>query len=135
MPDLTGRRIDDASRDLAAIGLTLGTVDQRETSTAPTGTIVEQRTGSGSEVARGSSINVVVGVPPMTSAPTLVDKALGDAEAELDKHGLHLGAVRQQPVADKRAGTVTAQDPAPDVRLRQGDQVSVTIAVPPLPPQ
>jgi serine/threonine-protein kinase len=136
VPDLTGRRVDDASRDLAAIGLTLGTVDQRETSSsAPSGTIVEQNTPSGSEVARGGSVNVVVGVPPMTSAPALVDKALGDAEAELDKRGLHLGAVSQQPVADKRAGTVTAQDPAPDVRLRQGDQVSVTIAVPPLPSQ
>jgi beta-lactam-binding protein with PASTA domain len=64
------------------------------------------------------------------NAPKLVDRALGDAQGELERRGLRLGGVTLAPANDKRAGTVLAQEPAADVRMRQGESVSVTVAVP-----
>lgn len=131
VPDLSRRRVEDAHRDLATVGLALGKVEEREVSTQPWGVIVSQSASLGSQLAKGSVVDVIIGVPPWTTAPKLVDKALGEAEAELEKRGLRLGAVQQQPASGKRAGTVVDQEPAADVRLRQGEIVHLTIAVPP----
>lgn len=130
VPNLGGRRVDDARRDLASLGLSLGKVDSREVTQPPFGSIVEQSARAGSDLTRGGAVDVVVGMPPLKNTPKLVDRALGDAEAELEKQGLRLGAVRTQAADGKRAGTVVAQDPPPDVKLRQGESVAVTIAVP-----
>lgn len=134
VPDLAGRRLEDARLDLAAAGLTTGKVEERETPQQPWGVVVNQSVRASGEVPRGGPVDVVVSVPPWTNAPKVTDRSLGDAEAELEKRGLRIGAVRQQSVAGRRAGTVLAQDPAADVRLRQGQEVAVTIAVPPSTP-
>lgn len=130
VPDLSQRRLDDARRDLAAAGLALSKVEEREVPRGQWGAIVSQSARPGSTLERGASVDVVVGVPPWTSVPKLADRALGEAEAELEQRGLRLGQVRLEPRAGKRAGTVVAQEPPPDARLRQGEGVAVTIAVP-----
>jgi len=75
------------------------------------------------------------GVPQAVSMPVVTGKSVGDAESELRKRGLALTEVRQQTSAGTRAGTVIAQEPAGSVRMRQGESVIVTIAVPPVPPK
>ncbi len=131
VPDLSGRRVNEARQDLAALGLALGKVDQREVAQPPYGAIVAQSARPGSELARGGGVDVVVGLGSARPTPKLVDRALGDAEAELERQGLRLGDVRLQVAAGKRAGTVLEQDPPPETKLRQGESVAVTIAVPP----
>lgn len=131
VPDLRGRRLEDARRDLAAVGLNLGAVSQREVAEPPWGTVVAQSARAGAYLERGAAVDLTLGVPPWTTAPALRDLQPGEAQAELERRGLRLGAVRLLPVADKRAGSVVAQEPAPEVRLRKGESVSITIAVPP----
>ncbi len=135
VPDLRRRRLDDARSDLVAAGLALGKVEQSEVTGQPWGAVITQSARQGSTLPRGSAVDVTVAISPWTSTPKLIDQGIGDAETELDKRGLRLGSVRLEPVAGRRAGTVVAQDPAPDVRLRQGQTVGVVIAVPaPLSP-
>jgi serine/threonine-protein kinase len=131
VPDLRQRRLEDARGDLAAVGLTLGKVDEREAARQPWGTIVEQRAQPGSELARGGAVDVTVATAPWSATPRLIDRSLGEAETDLERHGLRLGAVRLEPGAGRRAGTVVAQQPEPGVRLRQGESVALTIAIPP----
>jgi serine/threonine-protein kinase len=131
VPDLGSRRIDDARKDLAAIGLARGSVTEREVDNQPYGTVVEQSVRAGADLSRGGTVDVVVGLARAVSAPKLADKSLGDAEAALSGVGLRLGTVKQAVLSDKRAGTVVAQDPSPDTRLRRGESVAVTIAIPP----
>ncbi|MBA2450680.1 MAG: protein kinase [Chloroflexi bacterium] len=133
-PDLQSRRLEDARADLDALGLRLGKVDEREVARQPWGVVVAQSARPRSDLARGGTVDVTLGMPPWTTAPPLVDKAIGEAEAELEKRGLKLSGVRPEPVPGKRAGTVLAQDPVPDVRLRQGQSVSLVVAVPPPQP-
>ena len=133
VPDLRGRPLDTARQDLTALGLQVGKVDQREVGDRPEGTVVEQSVRAGAGVAAGRSVDLTVATRPRTSAPKLVDRQLGDAQAELERRGLKLGGVKLQPSADKQAGTVIGQEPPADAQLRQGDVVSVTVAVPPEP--
>ncbi|HXI19303.1 MAG TPA: protein kinase [Chloroflexota bacterium] len=133
IPDLSGRRPDDARRDLAAAGLTLGAVEERETARQPWGAVIAQNARPGAVLAAGSGVNVVVSVPPSAQAPQLVGRSIGDAESELQKRGLRLGEVRQEKVAGKAPGTITVQDVPAGGRLRQGDSVAVAIAVPVAP--
>jgi beta-lactam-binding protein with PASTA domain len=135
VPDLNQRRLDDARKDLGDVGLVLGKVEEREVSEQPWGAVIGQSVRAGSDLARGGTVDVTVAMPPWTNAPKLVDRPVGEAEVELEKRGLRLGTVRVEPVGGKRAGTVTSQDPAADLRLRQGSSVSVTISVPPSAPQ
>ena len=76
-------------------------------------------------------MDVTVATAPWSATPRLIDRSLGEAESDLERQGLRLGVVRLEPGAGKRAGTVVAQEPEPGVRLRQGDSVALTIAVPP----
>ena len=130
MPDLRGRPLEAARQDLAAVGLQLGTVQERETADHPRGTIVEQSIRPDVGAAAGRAVDVTVAAPPRATVPNLVNRPVGDAQAELERRGLRLGTVQVQPAADKRAGTVVVQEPAVDTQLRRGDAVSVTIAVP-----
>jgi serine/threonine-protein kinase len=131
VPDLRDRRLEDARKDLEAAGLTLGKVQERETDRRPWGTVLGQGARGGGLLAPGTAVDVVVGSPPHTNAPAVTGRSLGEAEAELHKKGLVLGEVRQEASTGKRAGTVLSQEPAGGVRLRQGEAVVVTIAVPP----
>jgi serine/threonine-protein kinase len=131
VPLIEQRRLDEARSDLAAAGLALGRVDERETKSEPWGVIYRQATKPGGELPRGATVDVTLAVPPSTTAPKLADQALGDAESRLRRDGLRLGQVQFVPVADKPAGTVVQQDPAPEVRLRHGETVTVWVAVPP----
>jgi eukaryotic-like serine/threonine-protein kinase len=130
VPDLRQRRLDDARRDLAALGLALGKVEEREVSRRPWGVVDRQSVRPGGDLARGGVVDVVIAAPPSTNAPKLIDRALGEAQDDLERRGLRLGGVTLAPAHDKRAGTVLAQEPAADVRMRQGESVSVTVAVP-----
>ncbi|HEV2125407.1 MAG TPA: PASTA domain-containing protein, partial [Chloroflexota bacterium] len=130
MPDVRQRRLEDARQDLEAVGLSLGTVNEFETSRQPWGAVLTQGAYPGKLVPPGTAVDLTVSVPARVEVPLLVDQTVGDAEAGLQKRGLRLSAVRQEAVPGKRAGTVVAQDPPAGVRLRQGESVSVTIAVP-----
>lgn len=135
VPDLRSRRLEDARKDLEAAGLALGKIEERETPRQPWGTVLGQSTRGGSTRPPGTAVDVLVSAPPYTTVPGVAGKAIGEAEAELHRRGLRLGEVRQEAVAGRSAGTVTAQEPAAGVRLRQGDAVAITIAVPPAAPR
>ena len=133
VPDLQHRSLEDARRDLERAGLALGNVRERELDQQPWGAVIEQSARPGSQLARGAALDLTVAVPPWTSTPRLADRSLGDAEVELQRRGLLLGEVRLEPGLGRRAGTVVAQEPAAEVRLRQGERVHLVIAVPPQP--
>jgi beta-lactam-binding protein with PASTA domain len=131
VPHVEQRRLEEARTDLAAAGLALGRVDERETKSEPWGVVYRQGTKPGGELPRGATVDVTLAVPPSTIAPRLAGLALGEAESRLRRDGLKLGQVKLAPVTDKPAGTVVQQDPAPDIRLRHGERVAVEVAVPP----
>jgi serine/threonine-protein kinase len=130
MPNVLRRDLESAKGELESAGLTLGTVFEFDTNRQAWGTISAQSVRSGRYLPPGTAVDVSVATPPWTDVPKLLDRGIGDVEKDLDGRGLKLGEVRLQAHDGVRAGSVLAQDPPVDTRLRQGSLVAVTIAVP-----
>lgn len=60
MPNIDGMTEDQARTALENAGLSLGTITSQDSATAPAGTIIKSDPPSGSQVAPGTSINIVV---------------------------------------------------------------------------
>ncbi|HEX6938733.1 MAG TPA: PASTA domain-containing protein [Longimicrobiales bacterium] len=60
--------------------------------------------------------------------PRLLGKELTMAQEEIEALGLTVGGVRWLPHPEAPAGTIIAQDPLPDQRLRAGGEVRLAIS-------
>ena len=85
VPDLTGKMKDELSDYLEAAGFKLGAVTTKA-SDEPEGTVLSQNPKAGSEVEKGTAIDVVVsdGSKAKATVPYLVGKSLSEAQSELD---------------------------------------------------
>ena len=94
VPDLTGKMKDDLSEYLEAAGFKLGAVTTKS-SDQPEGTVLSQNPKAGSEVEKGTAIDVVVsdGSKAKATVPYLVGKSLSEAQGELAAAGLSAGKV------------------------------------------
>jgi beta-lactam-binding protein with PASTA domain len=132
VPSLERRDLDSARALLERARLTLGRVDQLE-STLAAGIVLKQAPAPGQTVACGTRVDVWVARRP---APCTVPSVLGDdprrAAARLSAVNLALGEIGQRE-SDRAAGTVVAQIPAPGELAACGSRVNVWIAAPAAP--
>jgi beta-lactam-binding protein with PASTA domain len=88
----------------------------------------------GTQVDRGSTVNVSVGANPQSVAvPDLTDMTPQDAQAALAQHGLQLSpTVQQQSVDDPtKVGKVVSQNPPAGQPVAKGTAVTITVGKPP----
>ncbi|MCF0144566.1 MAG: Stk1 family PASTA domain-containing Ser/Thr kinase, partial [Firmicutes bacterium] len=94
VPDLTGKMKDDLSEYLEAAGFKLGAVTTKA-SDKPEGTVLSQNPKAGTEVEKGTAIDVVVsdGSKAKATVPYVLGMSLSSAKAELAEAGLTCGSV------------------------------------------
>jgi beta-lactam-binding protein with PASTA domain len=134
VPDLTGRRPEDAANLLRGRQLRLGARATRE-SNETSGVIVDQRPRAGEQVNPGAAIDLwlAIPMPPVQIAvPNLQGRDRTAAAEELTRLGLVVGNVGERESAERR-GTVVAQEPAAGVAVGAGAPVAFWLAVP-VPP-
>jgi beta-lactam-binding protein with PASTA domain/predicted Ser/Thr protein kinase len=138
VPDgLVGSTQEEATAALQAAGLTVGTVTPDEESDEDPGTVTATDPASGTEVAVGSAVNLVVASEPdQATVPSVIGRTLDDARAAIEGAGLVLGNVERresdQPVdivleTNPAGGTQVAPDSSVDVVISAGQQ---TVEVP-----
>lgn len=127
VPNLNGLTPLAAERILANARLALGQVTPRE-SERPENTVFTQNPRAGQEVRTGTTVNVVVATAQYVEVPEVVDRQQDDARARLARARLRLGAVEHNQ-SSHQPGTVLAQEPHPDSRVRVGSAVNITVAV------
>ncbi|HEU0214204.1 MAG TPA: Stk1 family PASTA domain-containing Ser/Thr kinase [Jiangellaceae bacterium] len=138
VPDgLVGSTQEEATAALQAAGLTVGTVTPDEESDEDPGTVTATDPASGTEVAVGSAVNLVVASEPdQATVPSVIGRTLVDARAAIEGAGLVLGNVERresdQPVdivleTNPAGGTQVAPDSSVDVVISAGQQ---TVEVP-----
>ena len=127
VPDVAGLEVTEASRILRISGYTLGEVGE-EVSNRPAGTVISQRPASGTSVAAGSPVDVVLAV----SAPTLTVPELGRisgdaARTQLESLGLaaKIDSVFSPGVS---SGLVVRTKPAAGEEVAPGATVLVFVA-------
>ena len=132
VPKVSELSLDGAKSVLRDAGLKVGLV--RYTFTAdlalPKGEVVAQSPETGTQVARGGTVDLLIsqGVrPQQTFLPDLTGLSFEEAKALVKQSGLKLNDVSVQD-SDKPEGTVLAQNPAPYAKLRVGMPARLVVA-------
>ena len=134
VPDLTGKMKDDLSDYLEAAGFTLGAV-RTEASDKPEGTVIDQNPKAGTEVEKGTAIDVVVsdGSKAKATVPSLQGKSLGAAQSALADAGLKTGSVSYDYSDTYANGEVMWQQYDAGSSIDKGSSVKLRVSKGPKP--
>jgi eukaryotic-like serine/threonine-protein kinase len=128
VPNVAGLMIDDAARQLAAVGFTAQRSEERFHGGAPKGTVLEQDPRAGTRDVEGTTVRLVVSAgQEVVTVPAVVGMTQEDAEAALEGAGFELGAV-QQTHSGAPVGEVVDSKPAPGSRVSIPSSVSLTVS-------
>lgn len=133
VPQVIGLPRNTAAELLKARGLLLVVRERRPDPALPEGSIVAQDPLPDSELAQGSSVNVVLsaGAPAATTVPKVLGLTLADARNALESAKLQAGAVAGPAGGDERL--VVACLPATGESVAPGSVVALTVGLPPVP--
>ena len=145
MPDLAGLAKSAAIERLQKLGLNLGSVYEKESSSEP-GTVLSHDPTMGTKITRGQTIDLVVSrgeperkveEPQRTTTqtvrvPNVENASLSVAEDGIANRGLYVGSVTTQE-SSQAEGTVITQYPAPDAEVEVGSTVDLVISRRPEP--
>ncbi|MBV8632154.1 MAG: PASTA domain-containing protein [Silvibacterium sp.] len=132
VPAFRGLTVAEATDRAAAAGLNL-TVDNHFYSVeVPAGRILNQLPGPGTVVRREWRVRLTESLGPQRVAiPNLAGMEQRLATIQIRRSGLEVGTVAEMPDAYAPAGTVIAQNPAPDAAGVERPMVSLLTAVKP----
>jgi beta-lactam-binding protein with PASTA domain len=128
IPNVAGLTLDDAAKQLAAVGFTAQRSEERFHSGAPRGTVLEQDPRAGSHDVEGTTVRLVVSAgQEIVKVPAVVGMTQSDAEAALQGAGFELGKVNQTR-SGAPLGQVVESKPAPGSKVAVPSAVSITVS-------
>ena len=129
VPNVEGLTQDAATTAITAAKLTVGTVTQQTSNTVATGNVISQDPASGSSVAQGSPVNLVISSgPQMVTVPNVEGLTQDAATTAITGAKLMVGTVTQQTSNTVATGNVISQDPASGSSVAQGSPVNLVIS-------
>lgn len=134
MPDLKGLPRKSAEMKLQSLGLDMSVREERYSSTAPFGAVLEQNLEPGVTLKRGRTIAVVVSIgDKVLSVPQLVG-SLSQRQAQLllEQNGLAVGRVAYV-ASPEPSESVLAQSPEAGQQATRGEGVSLLVSSGPAP--
>ena len=146
MPDLAGLAKSAAIERLQKLGLNLGSVYEKDSSSEP-GIVLSHDPATGTKITRGQTIDLIVsrggGEPDnkkheepkpaqKVHVPNVEGIGLGAAEDDIAGRGLYVGSVTYQE-SSQAEGTVITQYPSPNAEVTEGSVVDLVIARRPEP--
>lgn len=134
MPNLKGMPKKAAEMKLRSLGLDMTVREERYSSTAPFGAILEQSLEPGATLKRGRTIAVAVSIgDKQLTVPELVGSpSARQARLLLEQNGLQVGRVAYIP-SEQPAETVLAQSPEGGREVARGEGVSLLVSSGPAP--
>lgn len=127
VPTVTGMSQSEAEKILKQFDLTVGSVTTQENE-AEKGTVVSQDPASGTEVASGTAINLVIsGGMTQVEVPDIKGMSRSEAKSALEKAGLTLGEVSEDE-SDEDEGKIISQSPDEGSKANSGSAVNAVIS-------
>lgn len=127
VPTVTGMSQSEAEKILKQFDLTVGSVTTQENE-AEKGTVVSQDPASGTEVASGTAINLVIsGGMTQVEVPNIKGMSRSEAKSALEKAGLTLGEVSEDE-SDEDEGKIISQSPDAGSKANSGSAVNAVIS-------
>ena len=137
MPDLTGLAKSAAIERLQKLGLNLGSVYEKDSSSEP-GTVLSHDPTTGTKITRGQVVDLIVSrgetkveevrvTNKVTRVPNVENASLASAESDIEGRGLKVGSITEQE-SDQAEGTVINQYPLSNSEVELGSSVDLVIA-------
>jgi serine/threonine-protein kinase len=124
VPNVVGKKRSSAESTLRAAGFKVSWKEEYS-DTVGSGKVISQNPGADIQVAVGSTVTLIVSKGSETVAvPDLIGKTLAEAQAALDAAGLKSRVIYEP---HSLTGTVIAQNPSADTRVKRNTTVDVTI--------
>lgn len=138
VPRLIGLPLEAARTRLEAVGLSFGALEQVVVTGETPGLILDQVPYANSDVARGTAVDLTIGItdpsaPRLVSVPRLVGERADRAAAILEEVGLVVGSLSEVEAASDSVGLVLDQDPKPDASVPESSAVSIFVGVAGIP--
>lgn len=130
VPDLVGKKVDDAKKQLAALNLVLVEAS-KESSDQPEGTITQMKPDAGKMVNEKSEIRVIVSSgSKKTKMPDFRDDDLDKVTQVLDSMGLKISdnGITYEYSNDVPKGQVISQTPKKDTEVGPNDKITVVVS-------
>lgn len=129
VPNVVGKRVDEALKMLADAGLPGNKAGIRTDKQYPEGTVVVQNPAGGAEVKFGRGIYLTVsGGEPLVVVPSLRGQSLRDATFSLERVGLVMGSTTYQVSEEYPQGTIIDQDTPQSSKVLSGKVINVTVS-------
>ena len=134
VPNVVGLTQSAAQTEIAAAGLTLGTVSQAYSGTVPLGMVISQDPAEGTSVDAGSAVLLEVSSgPEPVAVPDVVGLTQSAAESAVTSAGLSVGTVTDEYSDTVAIGLVISQDPAEGAIVDAGTAVLLEVSSGPEP--
>jgi uncharacterized repeat protein (TIGR01451 family) len=129
VPNLVGKQFAEIAAILAQAGCIVGDVTE-DTSADPedAGKITHQTPPPGDKVPLGTDVDVTV-AGPLCVVPNLVGMSEADARSAVEAQGCILTTEQQATSNPSDVGKVLAQSPTPDLHVKKGSPVNVSLGV------
>ena len=129
VPNLEGLTQDAATAAITGAKLKVGTVAQQTSNTVAAGKITSQDPPSGSSVAQGSPVDLVISAgSQMVPVPNVERQTQAAATTAITGATLKVGTVTQQASDTVAIGSVISQEPASGSSVAQGSPVNLVIS-------
>jgi len=130
VPNVVGLTQAAATTAITNANLVVGTVTTQSSTTVPSGSVISQTPTSGTQVAVGSSVNLVVssGAPGQITVPNVVGLTQSAATTAITNAGLTVGTITPAPSATVPAGSIISSTPAGGTAVAPGSSVALTVS-------
>jgi beta-lactam-binding protein with PASTA domain len=129
VPNVEGLTRAAATAAITGANLTVGAITQQSSNTVASGNVVSQDQPSGSSVAEGSPVNLVISSgPEMVAVPNVEGLTQATATTAITAAKLTVGTVTQQTGSTVATGNVISQEPASGASVVQGSPLNLVIS-------
>jgi serine/threonine-protein kinase len=132
VPDVTGQSEASAKSTLENRGFSVGSTTSQVSSTVQAGNVISQSPTGGSQLAQGSSVNLVIAKappppPPNPTVPGVTGQHSDAAAAQLRAAGFNVSEQSQPVKKKKQNGVVISQSPGANSTAKKGSTVTIVI--------
>ncbi|MFE7353531.1 Stk1 family PASTA domain-containing Ser/Thr kinase [Streptomyces sp. NPDC057543] len=128
VPDVQGRALADARRELKKAGLVPGMVTKEFSEQTGRGEVIRTEPAAGTGRHPDSAVALIVSKGAPVDVPDVTGLSVADATAALDEQGLKAEVLPDRVNSPEVAGDIAHQSPARDSQAAEGDTITLTVS-------
>lgn len=127
VPEVLGMSENKAEKMLLDAGFKIGKITRKHESNQRIGVVLAQSPKALDKAPKGSNIDLVINEGDK-EIPNIVGKSVAEAKKMLEASGLKLGEIKEVNDHSAAKNVVLSCNPNADVKISQGDAVSISVA-------